>query len=381
MHRRQFLQTLAGAMTVGALPALAFGSTSLLPMGGRAQFRLGAAWRGPASDSQQMVGMLDVDWDKQSIRIHAAQPIPSRAHGLFAEADGSLLAMAYRPGTWLLRMGPDGKIMQQIDIRHEPGERRFSGHVILNPQAGNLLTTEVDPRNSEGWVGVRDLHTLKKVDEWRTFGTDPHQLLTDAQGQIMLANGGVPRTPDGINKMNLERMDSSLVRLDAKTGKLLGQWRLPDSRLSLRHMAWNTQEDEAPVLGIALQGEHDQESLRNRAPVLALWDGKSLSLPSPQAQVSGYGADIAPALGGFVVTAQKAGKALWWRYDQPEKLQVIAELREACAISPVASTEGGVAMAGALGLGRWHPKLSPLLLPWPEPMALDNHWVELPLPA
>ena len=33
--------------------------------------------------------------------------------------------------------------------------------------------------------------------------------------------------------------------------------------------------------------------------------------------------------------------------------------------------------ATALGLGRWHPRAPPMLLPWPQPMALDNHWVLL----
>ena len=29
----------------------------------------------------------------------------------------------------------------------------------------------------------------------------------------------------------------------------------------------------------------------------------------------------------------------------------------------------------ALGLVRWHPSAKPLLIPWPQPMAMDNHWV------
>lgn len=64
-------------------------------------------------------------------------------------------------------------------------------------------------------------------------------------------------------------MDSSLVRLQGDSGALLRQWRLSDQRLSLRHLAWNTQRN---VLGIALQAEHDQETERSMAPVLALFD-------------------------------------------------------------------------------------------------------------
>ncbi len=380
MQRRQFLKLLGGMLAGAGMPACAFGSTALLPVVSTA-FRLGAAWRGPGADSPQMIGMLDVNWESQRIRIHAAQPIPSRAHGLFAESDGSLLAMAYRPGTWLLRMNPGGEIVRQIDIRDEPGERRFSGHVIRSADRSVLLTTESDPRSGAGWVGVRDPDTLKKLAEWPTHGIDPHQLLADATGDVVLANGGVPRTPDGVNKFGLDRMDSSLVLLDGRNGALRGQWRLDDSRLSLRHMAWNVLDGERPVLGIALQAEHDQAARRQTAPVLALWDGEDLTMPVHAEEALGYGADIAPALGGFVVTAQKAGKALWWRQDQPDRLHLVADLREACAISPVAAIDGGVAMASALGLVRWHPALPGMLLPWPQPMALDNHWVELAIPG
>ena len=37
--------------------------------------------------------------------------------------------------------------------------------------------------------------------------------------------------------------------------------------------------------------------------------------------------------------------------------------------------DGDVLVATALGLGRWHPEAPPTLIPWPQPMALDNHWV------
>jgi hypothetical protein len=32
-------------------------------------------------------------------------------------------------------------------------------------------------------------------------------------------------------------------------------------------------------------------------------------------------------------------------------------------------------VATAYGLGHWHPSTPPNLLAWPEPMALDNHWI------
>jgi len=31
---------------------------------------------------------------------------------------------------------------------------------------------------------------LEKIDEWSTHGMDPHELLTDADGSLAVANGG-----------------------------------------------------------------------------------------------------------------------------------------------------------------------------------------------
>ena len=92
-------------------------------------------------------------------------------------------------------------------------------------------------------VGVRHARTLEKLAEWPTHGIDAHELIWDLHSPggptLLVANGGVPTAPEtGRSKRDLHRMDSSLVRLDATTGRLMGQWRLQDPRLSLRHLAW-----------------------------------------------------------------------------------------------------------------------------------------------
>ena len=59
-------------------------------------------------------------------------------------------------------------------------------------------------------------------------------------------------------------------------------------------------------------------------------------------------------------------------------VSTVAAIKETYALAPWAGpTGGGVLVATALGLGRWHPTAAPALLPWPQPMALDNHWVLL----
>lgn len=373
MLRRDFLQKLTALLLASpAAAARAAGDDALAQ-----PTRIAGAWRGPAVDSTQHVGVLAVDWAAGVVAVDAACPVPSRAHGLLAVPSGDWLAVAYRFGTWLWRLDAHGQPLRKVDLGAEAIDRRFAGHVIRSPDGSALLTTELDPRTGEGYIGVRDPVSLGKFDEWRTHGSDPHQLLVDPYGNIVVANGGVLRSPDD-RKRDLDRMASSLVVLDGRSGALRGKWTLGDERLSMRHLAYSTiVPGEQALLGIALQAEHDNAARRAEAPVLALFDGTQLVVPSFAAQGGGYAGDIAPAPGGFVVSCQHAGRALWWQRDRPAQLATVAELRQVCAVSALAEPDGGVVMAGALGVGRWHPRQAAALLPWPAPMALDNHWVTL----
>lgn len=73
-------------------------------------------------------------------------------------------------------------------------------------------------------------------------------------------------------KRDLARRDSSLLRLDARTRALLGQWRLQDPRLSPRHLAWSP---DGAMIGIALQAKHDDAAAKDAAPVVAMFDGSA----------------------------------------------------------------------------------------------------------
>ena len=76
--------------------------------------------------------------------------------------------------------------------------------------------------------------------------------------------------------------------------------------------------------------------------------------------------------------SNQAGLAQLWQPAAPDALSTVAAIKETYALAPWAGpTGGGVLVATALGLGRWHPTAAPALLPWPQPMALDNHWVLL----
>ncbi len=382
MNRQTFLR--ANALSLASLAGnLAFTGRSWAAAADPAsQHRLGTAWRRVAAGSntaQDFVGVLALDWDKRTLQVQTEHVVSSRAHGVLAEPSGGFLVLAARPGTWMRRIDAAGQVAQHLDVSAEKTNRTLDGHVMASADGKWLYTPETDRSTGEGWVSVRDTRTLAIQTQWRAQGRDPHQCLIDASGALMLLNGGILRKPDG-SKRDLDQMNSSLVRLDGRTGELLGQWRLDDKRLSLRHMAWSLGgSGNNKLLGIALQAEHDDAVQRRDAPVLAVWDGNKLTIPSREMTAGGYGGDIAAGPGGgFVVSGQRVGKGVLWHPEAPEKLFAIAELKDLCALASAADTvQGGVLIGSERGVALWHPRSASAMLPWPQAMTLDNHWVVL----
>jgi uncharacterized protein len=373
MQRRDILKAMTGGLASGALPAMA------APLGadlGRTM--IGAAWRGPRQDDPHFVGTLVADWANQTLRFGYTVAVPARPHGILPEPGGGMLVCAHRPGVCMMRCDGEGQVLKQQRVDQELGLNRLSGHAVVSADGQTIFTTETDYHTLRGKIGVRDYATLEKLDEWDTHGMDPHELLLDGSGHLIVANGGVPRDMQD-HKLNLNAMDSSLVRLDHRTGELLGQWRVSDRRLSLRHMAWNHDPKQAgALLGLALQAEHAQASRRSQAPILAVFNGTELYIPTTQNDGVGYCGDIAAAYnGGFALSSHLADSTYVWHPAMSADLQQAVKLPNCYALSSWHGPQrgGGFVVATALGLGRIHPHLAPTLLTWPEPMALDNHWV------
>ncbi|MBA3598292.1 MAG: DUF1513 domain-containing protein [Methylibium sp.] len=349
LNRRDCLAALA-ALTALAAPALVRGAA--------ARCTLAAAWDDEAGHH---IGLLAES--AGALRVVASTDVPTRAHGLLWENGGTLLAVARRPGDWLMRWHPTRRTVQRAWA--EP-DRSFNGHVLASRDGRTLYTPQTDLDTGAGLIGVRDANSLEQFDEWPSHGLDPHALLFDAQGRLLVANGGIPtQSETGRAKRGLDRMDASLVRLDATAnGRLLGQWRLDDARLSLRHLA-----RQGRHVGIALQAEHDDEQRRAAAPVLALFDGSALRLTEPAQPLAGYGGDIAAWRDGFAVACPRAGGIALWRAGG--RWAGFIALASGCAL---ASGAGGVWAGGAgQALALKGPPRSVAL----PAMRLDNHWVAL----
>ncbi|MBL0918605.1 MAG: DUF1513 domain-containing protein [Hydrogenophaga sp.] len=349
MVTRRDLLCLLGAV---ALPARAAESATLV-----------ASW---AEADRYHVGQLALD--DVGLRVRAHIELPTRAHGLAVEAGGSVLVAARRPGDWLLRWHPANNAMQWHWV---DDDRRLNGHVLRAPDGqGVVWTTETDQADARGLIGVRDATTLNKRGEWPTHGMDPHALLVLPErvgdvpaGALLVANGGIPtQSETGRSHRDLSRMDPSLVALDPRDGRLLGQWRLTDPRLSIRHLAF---DPASRRVGIALQAEHDDEAARRDAPLLAIWSDRGLEPAPAMTQAMGYGGDIcARPGGGFFVSATRAHAVL--ATDAAGRVVERIALRDAGALAGTGARWWGAGSQAVMVAGQ------PLAAP--ATLRLDNHW-------
>jgi uncharacterized protein len=304
-------RTLLGAAVCAAVPAW---SASAPPT------TLFAAWdKDGSTDASHRIGLLRVS--ATALRVHAALDVPTRAHGLALEPEGTLLAVARRPGDWLVRWHPSRGAPQW---HWNAAGRSFNGHIERRGDA--IFTTETDHESGQGALVLRDAATLKERAVWPTHGRDPHDFLFDDDGALWVANGGIGTDTATGRAKDVRAMDSSLVRLDARSGELTGQWRLADARLSLRHLA---RADDGRI-GVAIQAEHNEAAQREAAPLLAVWqDGALRAVSGPRA--AGYGGDIAAIGSRFFVSATRTGVV--WACDSDGTWRSMASARDVCALA------------------------------------------------
>ena len=388
LNRRRWLQGM------GLLAAMPLATSHAARPSGPAR-SLAAAWM---QGEQMRVGIVQASAQVgRPLQVLQALDVPTRAHGMAALRDGSVVFASRRPGDWLVRLKP-GQAAEDAQWQWIEPDRFFNGHVIESADGRHLYTTETDLEDAQGLIGVRDAITLEKIAEWRTGGMDPHQLLLDADGTLMVANGGIPtQSETGRRKLQLDHMDSSIARLlPAEGGARAGLWKLDDSRLSLRHLAWGPQVAHAPArrwLGIALQAEHRDTEARAAAPVLALFDGHRLHavpLPEGREPLAGYGGDIGCDGQLFAVSCPRVNTVTWWQV--PDSGQASGRWLRGDAMPGVYCVANASVSLDAKG--RPLPAESALwmggarqaqlrqrgqvLRTVPVPgMALDNHWIAL----
>jgi uncharacterized protein len=367
MKRRAFLNfaTVAAAATAfPAAPAFAATTTSAARRLD-AWPRLVGAWQ---RDGTYYAGWWSQDRGPNGVEV------PFRAHGVLIDPldPAFAIAVARRPGEYIIRFHENNA--SDAVLASADAERVFEGHAAFSLDGAVIYTTESDTSNGNGVVGVRDAATLAKQREFTTHGIGPHALLMEPQGTLLVANGGVLTLPEtGRAKLDTAHMDPSLVRIDARNGQMLAQWRLADPQLSIRHL------ERAPngIVGVALQAEHPDARSRDEAPVLALFDGTSLKTAHASCgpSLGGYGGDIACVAAKdtiyFAVGCTHANTVALW--DIEGHWQGSVPLQSACAMAP--DGEALIAANDAGELARISIDTLVALTDRTPSLAWDNHVV------
>ncbi|KFC62561.1 Hypothetical protein precursor [Devosia sp. LC5] len=167
--------------------------------------------------------------------------LPDRGHDTTISPEaGRGVVFARQPGTFALVFDPSGReapvTLTSIEGRH------FFGHGVFSLDGRLLYATESDFEAAKGVIGIYDATDgYKRVGEFPTYGTGPHEMLLMPDGvTFVIANGGIETHPDyGRAELNLDTMDPSVAFVDRRDGHLVGQLRLESGlhQLSIRHMA------------------------------------------------------------------------------------------------------------------------------------------------
>ena len=166
--------------------------------------------------------------------------LPARAHGMaFSSKTGLTVAFARRPGTFFVAFDPRSR--RPPVVINTPEGRHFYGHGQFSPDGTILYASENDFDANRGVIGLYDARDgFRRLGEYDAHGIGTHDMTVSADGaMIVIANGGIETHPDfGRTKLNIDRMEPSLVLLDCATGSLIQKHSLPDrlKQLSTRHV-------------------------------------------------------------------------------------------------------------------------------------------------
>lgn len=171
----------------------------------------------------------------------ASIALPDRGHDITISREaGRGVVFARQPGTFAVVFDPSGReapvTLTSIEGRH------FFGHGVFSPDGRLMYATESDFEAAQGVIGIYDATDgYRRIGEFATHGTGPHEMLLMPDGvTLVVANGGIETHPDfGRAELNLDTMDPSVVFIDRRDGRLIGQLRLESGlhQLSIRHMA------------------------------------------------------------------------------------------------------------------------------------------------
>ena len=307
--------------------------------------------------------------------VIASIDLPDRGHDItFSREAGRGVVFARQPGTFALVFDPQGREAPTTLTSFEG--RHFFGHGVFSPDGKLLYATENDFEAAQGVVGIYDVAGgYQRLGEFPTYGTGPHEMLLMPDGvHVVVANGGIETHPDyGRAELNLDTMDPSIVFIDRRDGKLVGQLRLDGGlhQLSIRHMAIDARQ--RVWFGCQYRGApSDSPQLVGYATMDSVIELVELP-PDTLGDLRNYvGSVAASADGKLVAVSSPEGNRLVAIDVDRKRPMVVETLRSVCGLAADAggfvATSGEGEMIGAAGAMR-EPQNYPFLF--------DNHMLRL----
>ena len=240
INRRRFCQLLGSAML---LPGLTLAEDT-------AKHTATPMFAAAAKDRDGHYHLYLIGHQAQVLLDHI---LPGRAHHTEAHPQLPLLAsIARRPGTFIDIVDyQQQRLVKRITAARG---RHFFGHGIFSDDGRWLITTENEISSGQGRVVIRSLEQdYAIIADYPSHGIGPHELVQQPGSTVLtVANGGI--LTHGREKLNLDSMQPSLVRLDLLNGNRLEQQTLPaeQHQLSIRHI--DTNREGNTVIAFQYQG-------------------------------------------------------------------------------------------------------------------------------
>jgi hypothetical protein len=245
-------------------------------------------------------------------------PLPARGHGMTKLKDGLVLLVGRRPATFAAILDP--ALPGSATIVPPIAGHRFAGHAAVNG-LGLIATSEIDAETGEGVAVLRDDNGRPR--ESFAVGIEPHDLFFAGDDRLVVAVGGIARAADIKGPaMNAGNIESAVVELDARSGRVIKRHVLgrSESSLSLRHMAL-APDGETAAIGIQ---DQDRSVARPVMALLLLGRGlELLPLPEDRAAFRSYIGSVAIEKSGRYVaaTSPKGGMIGVWRLSDGRWLE------------------------------------------------------------
>jgi hypothetical protein len=314
-------------------------------------------------------------------RVVVTLPLPGRGHGS-ARRPGhrEVIIFARRPGRFALVFDP---LTPAPPLRLDAAEgRHFYGHGVYSPDGRWLFACENDYEAARGCIGVYDASAnYRRTNELESYAVGPHEIALLSDGRtLVVANGGIETHPSREReKLNLDSMQPSLAYIDAFSGALLHDHRLPPDlhQLSIRHLAVSPNDQ----VGFVMQFEGPRNRL---VPLVGFHRGEEeIVLPRPGDSVlrgmRQYCGSAALDSSGQVLAASapRGGRVTFWSLKERRYLGEVA-LSDGCGVA-ASGAPGGFVMSSGFGDLVHHNALTGLSLSLQNSkapqVAWDNHLV------